>query len=134
MFYPNNDRINNYEILDKRPHSSTFYRMIITNVEQNRSISKVINIDRDIDVLTLEKMYPNPTKGELIVQMKTRIGIDLNISIKNLLNQEVYTETILPNDNDFVKNLDLTNFDRGLYFLTLNQGTRIIVKKLILEN
>lgn len=133
-FYPNNDRINTYEILDENPHKFTLYRMIITNSEHNRSISKIIEIDRGSDVLTLDKLYPNPTNGLLTVQMKTRKGIDLNISIKNILNQAVYNESIIPTDNALYRNLNLTNLDRGLYFLTLNQGTRIIVKKLLIED
>ena len=107
--------------------SPTWYYITSTPmVRMNFDPSSVITSvgDKLSDKLLI---YPNPSNGLINIELD-KLNF-YNISISNVLAKEVYNSTISAVNTT----LDLSNFDKGLYFVELNDGENIFTKKLIIE-
>ena len=73
-------------------------------------------------------IYPNPTKGLLIIETKEIIK---NISIINTLGNELI---LVDNNNDLTrKKLDLASFAKGIYFIKIELSNQIINYRIVLQ-
>lgn len=107
--------------------SPTWYYITSTPmVRMNFDPSSVITSvgDKLSDKLLI---YPNPSNGLINIELD-KLNF-YNISISNILAKEVYNSTISAVNTK----LDLSNFDKGLYFIELNDGENIFTKKIIIE-
>ena len=77
----------------------------------------------DSNSLTKLTIYPNPVKDELIIE--TEQGGQIEIT--NLLG-EVVSKAFISRQKSTINTAD---FSAGVYFLKLNTGREIIVKKII---
>ena len=96
--------------------SPTWYYITSTPmVRMNFDPSSVITSvgDKLSDKLLI---YPNPSNGLINIELD-KLNF-YNISISNILAKEVYNSTISAVNTT----LDLSNFDKGLYFIELNDG------------
>jgi hypothetical protein len=96
--------------------------MVRMNFDPSSVITSVV--DKLSDKLLI---YPNPSNGLINIELD-KLNF-YNISISNVLAKEVYNSTISAVNTT----LDLSNFDKGLYFVELNDGENIFTKKLIIE-
>ena len=107
--------------------SPTWYYIVSTPmVRMNFDPSSVITSvgDKLSDKLLI---YPNPSNGLINIELD-KLNF-YNISISNILAKEVYNSTISAVNTT----LDLSNFNKGLYFIELNDGENIFTKKIIIE-
>jgi hypothetical protein len=74
---------------------------------------------------------PNPTNGQFKLDIVADQG-NYELSVTNIVGQEVYTENVSIS-NTLTKTFDLSTFDKGMYFITLNNGTTRKVEKVILK-
>ncbi|MCX6297421.1 MAG: T9SS type A sorting domain-containing protein [Bacteroidetes bacterium] len=89
-----------------------------------------IGLETDIEEISESPIavYPNPFTSEIILSSKTSYS-DLSVIIYNSLGQSVYTSTL--NLYGQIK-VDLPPFEKGMYFLQINSGSRnILSQKLI---
>ena len=76
-------------------------------------------------------VYPNPTKGNVFVDLNQFEGINMNIQLINNLGQVV--------ENRFVSNsksivaLDVSNNSKGIYYLKLQSDNHSKTYKMIIE-
>jgi 3D (Asp-Asp-Asp) domain-containing protein len=77
-------------------------------------------------------LYPNPTYGNITLELNDVLIDKYSISVKNLLGQEIYSvEKIV---NGFMKqNIDLSNYSRGSYLVTVKNSVTSISQKIIIE-
>ncbi|MCB0805999.1 MAG: T9SS type A sorting domain-containing protein [Bacteroidales bacterium] len=78
-------------------------------------------------------VYPNPNSGIFTVEFSTVLKDNVTIKVLNTLGKVIYSEENLESTGNFSKTLDLSNFDKGLYFLVLenyrgNTVNRIIIR------
>jgi hypothetical protein len=64
-------------------------------------------------------IYPNPTSGDLTVQLQN--VADATIAIYNTLGDKVYSAEIIKRDSYTVQ----TNFSSGIYFIEVNDGSKV---------
>ena len=76
------------------------------------------------DALTI---YPNPTKGVVILRIKTTEMQDIEIQIVNSIGQQVYNNDLNKHIGLFNEKIDLSSFCEGLYFakITTNKGQSV---------
>lgn len=76
--------------------------------------------------------YPNPNKGKLSINLSQAKFEDNETSIQffNELGQCVFKTTTF-NQQDLL--LDLTDYNNGIYFMRVSNGTKLISKKIILQ-
>lgn len=76
--------------------------------------------------------YPNPSEGDFTVRYESKSEDPIRISVKDISGREVYAETI--SAIGIVKRqIDLGDKPAGSYVLQLQQGKKIVSKKLIIQ-
>jgi len=67
-------------------------------------------------------VYPNPSNGVFYIDFKNEIN---NIKVVNMLGQVVYDEKVAVTAAGTVKNIDLSNFENGIYIVNVsnNEGS-----------
>ena len=99
----------------------------VTVTVENCNISSLQQEDELINDLTI---YPNPTKGVLNVNLSS-INNDLNLVLINLNGSVVYSNKMDSNQGELSKQLDLSRFAKGVYFVRLFNSNTNMVKKVI---
>ena len=79
-------------------------------------------------------IYPNPTLKVVVIQYENHSGNrDLTVNILNMTGQKLFSETYSDFSGTFSKQLDLSKFAKGVYFIELRSGDAVETKKIILE-
>lgn len=75
---------------------------------------------------------PNPAIDEinLIIEAKEP---EIVVSIVSLEGKSIYSKTYQNDSNKFFAKINLSNQSSGMYFITINDGRRILTKKIILK-
>lgn len=89
-------------------------------------ISNNISVDETNEVAF--NVYPNPSTG-LVKVVTNNNGYEQNISIKNILGQEVMNMVSTNETED----LDMTSYRKGIYFLTVTNGDSQVTKKVTIQ-
>lgn len=92
--------------------------------------SGFLGVSPSMDVTELD-VYPNPTSGELIIQIP-EVMSDFNVSIHNQLGQNVFNQDVTNNNtqNYFV---DITDVENGIYFVTVQNNSAVYQMKVVKE-
>lgn len=72
--------------------------------------------------------YPNPTNGKLFIDLHETI--DGNLTLTNVLGQNVYSSEITGN-NGSIRKIDISNLPQGIYFLRIESGGQVLTKKVM---
>jgi hypothetical protein len=78
-------------------------------------------------------VYPNPSKDVFNISFNSDEIQDLTIRILNVMGAEVYREDKQEFVGEYIKQVSLDNFGKGIYFLEIQTGDDIINKKIILK-
>ncbi len=100
--------------------------------EKNNKIRKItprnLGVSKnDISNNTI-KIYPNPTRGLLNIDVKD-FSTTAQLTITNLLGKILYSKKI----QTTTTTIDTSTFTKGIYFVTLEDGTKKSTKKVIVE-
>jgi uncharacterized protein (TIGR02145 family) len=77
-------------------------------------------------------IYPNPSKGNLLVDFRMQGKQKVEIKISNLFGQQIFCEFIKPGENHQHK-ISLENYAYGIYYLQLVSDNQTISKKIIIS-
>lgn len=75
-------------------------------------------------------IYPNPTNGMFNIDFKNEIN---KIRVSNILGQVLYDENVLDSAPGTTKNIDLSSFENGTYFVNVSNEKGISNYKVVLE-
>jgi hypothetical protein len=82
--------------------------------------------------LTDFSLYPNPNNGNFTVQFSSETSSDVNVTVHDLRGRQVYTKSF-QNNGLFNQELKLNNTSSGIYLVTVQDGNRKEVKKIVVE-
>ena len=103
---------------------------IVTNQTLNTYTSKYTITD--IGNTTFENqnisIYPNPTRGLIYISC-AKPGTNTKIEVLNSLGQLIFTKQI----NSQTTSIDLSSQNKGLYFIKVQTGNEVVVKKVIIK-
>lgn len=77
-------------------------------------------------------LYPNPNKGNFTVQFDCDSTKVVEVEVHNILGEKVYARTF-DKAPYFYQNIQMQNTTAGLYLVTVTNGDRRIVKKIIVN-
>ena len=78
-------------------------------------------------------VYPNPTRGNLNIEFEN-VGKKINsVSIVNVLGDKIYNERLELNTFKYSRQIDLSNYSNGIYFVRFKMSDGFVTKKLILQ-
>ncbi len=78
-------------------------------------------------------VYPNPTNGEFTLSINNANFSNITISIVDIHGKVVYNEMNVTIAQDFIKQINVSDLARGVYFVKLNNGSDISTQKLIIQ-
>lgn len=77
-------------------------------------------------------LYPNPNKGNFNIQFTSKSSSGVKVSVHDLLGKKLF-ENEFENNTNFNENIQLKNVQPGLYLLTVMDGERKEVRKIVIE-
>jgi subtilisin-like proprotein convertase family protein len=77
-------------------------------------------------------MYPNPTKGSFTIQMGQTLSEKINIGVYDMSGRLVFDKNYTSNGS-LEETITLNSLQSGVYLVSVTDGTRKEVKKLIVE-
>jgi hypothetical protein len=135
------DANGNIILIDNRlvddPTSDTWY--MLSAIDSNGCVSREdiwVYVDSCVSGLNEEllsniNIYPNPSTGLFTVEFKRVKENNSNISIVNSIGNVVFSEKLII--GEFSKQIDLSNFSKGIYLIELQTEIGIYKKKIILQ-
>lgn len=78
-------------------------------------------------------IYPNPTDGKVLLVYDGLPQQSMEVSVVNVLGQEVLSRVYATVDNTFKANLDLSTFTAGIYLVHISFGDKTITKKVVVQ-
>ncbi|MCW3103351.1 MAG: hypothetical protein JWO09_1791 [Bacteroidetes bacterium] len=104
----------------------------------SNSVTQVINVADctgidEIEGLSGVTVYPNPTSGMFSIAMLNANFSELSISITDIQGKEVFSFSDKNIAGDYNKQIDLEGLAKGIYYIRLNSGEELKIKKLIIN-
>ncbi len=96
----------------------------------NINLTGVTGLSKETEANNSPVIYPNPSTGIFNVQWLAN-GNTSTIEVKNVLGQIMYSEKLNGLSGDITKNLDMSSFGKGVYFISLKTADSETVKKVI---
>jgi len=101
--------------------SQTNIEDCVTGVETNFQTENVI-------------VFPNPSKGLFTISLNNlNFSNNLRILIHNIEGREIYKEKLNVPDTKLEKQIDLTGFSSGTYFLNINSKNKYYRAEIIIK-
>ena len=80
----------------------------------------------------ITNVFPNPTSNNITVEYSLGENDNGSINVVNLLGEKMYTVPINFKTKGIYKTyIDVSNYAKGIYFVTLNSNTRVSQKKFV---
>ena len=109
------------------------YSVTITDDNNCEEIIEVIvegvTAAADLDIVSSFALSPNPTNGQFLLDVSLSQTSNINLTIYNILGQNVYTSTY--RGQEIFDRLDLSNHPSGTYYVRLYNETGQVTKKLV---
>jgi hypothetical protein len=93
--------------------------------------SIISNIDDNINEGKLY-IYPNPTYGNITIDLRNTTTDNYVITVSNILGEEVYSYQAFVN-GAFKKNVDLSSFAKGVYLLNISNSSSSVTERIVVE-
>ena len=125
----NSATINTYTFTDTYPSQVNYYRLNQTDFDGTINYSNIIEISLDEENISV---YPNPNNGEFTVSFKSQASSFLyGIQVYNSIGVQVYSTNRTSIGKTLQKQVDLSNFPAGIYFVTVTIGEQQAIHKVI---
>jgi PKD repeat protein len=94
-----------------------------------------VNICTSIKEINIEKIsiYPNPNSGIFTVKLNEDFGENVTIKVLNSMNSVVFEKKNADVNSGFTTDLDLSNLNKGLYFLVIESYQGNTVQRIIIR-
>ena len=77
-------------------------------------------------------LYPNPNNGEFNIKLVSNSTDGINVQVSDIGGRRVYDKTFA-NTNIFEQNITVDNLNTGIYLVTVSDGIKKIVKKIVVK-
>ena len=106
---------------------------VLTSVTFNLCRTEMVPVlESETFGLTDFSLYPNPNNGTFTVQFSSETSNDVNITVHDLRGRQIYTKAF-QNNGLFNQELQLNNTSSGIYLVTVQDGNKKEVKKIVVE-
>ena len=78
-------------------------------------------------------IYPNPSRDVFNISFTSEEIQDLRVRVLNVVGEEIVVEDLQQFVGEYVKQVDLNTYSKGIYFLEIETQKGVINKKLILQ-
>ena len=94
-----------------------------------------VSVDENTEntIFSVAQNHPNPAEGITSILVTTETSGDLNLKINNILGQVVYEQSVNNKALGHTFECNVSGFESGVYFYTVEIGGRSITKKMIVR-
>jgi hypothetical protein len=113
--------------------------LTVTDGIDNQSITLedyiTVNTCTGVDENNFPKisLHPNPNNGIFTVEIQNVLSNFVTIKVLNTLSNVVYVEENIRVSGDFAKTINLSNLDKGLYFLVIENYQESTINRIIIR-
>lgn len=129
----NNNEIKSYNLKDYKIKETTYYRL--KQVKKNKSFlySKIVSAQSLNENDKIIKIYPNPTKDQINVDVICKDKNDIKISLIDNFGNEYFVSSTGVDSGQSSLLINLNNFDAGMYLLkiTFEKSGKTEIQKII---
>jgi Secretion system C-terminal sorting domain len=89
------------------------------------------------EIHTLSFSYnlsPNPANNVLNIDIRSAFHKDVNVTITNTMGQVVYSEIASTVNTDHFSKVNTSNFQAGVYFITMNDGKDKVTSRVMISH
>lgn len=105
-----------------------YYRLKNFDFDGQESVSKVLSVKlRNGNSININGIYP----AESILALSANENTEANISIMTIDGQILSSQAMELNKGYNKANIDLSNLNRGLYFVVIRTGNEVVTKKFV---
>ncbi|PKP43649.1 MAG: hypothetical protein CVT95_12000, partial [Bacteroidetes bacterium HGW-Bacteroidetes-12] len=129
----NSNNINSYFFRDMNALDGiSYYRLKQTDFNGNFEYFhiEVVNCVNSTNGISL---YPNPANNEFTIQLEGEKGNEISIEMYNSIGQQVMSKIFILQDKFFSEQIDVNEFDQGIYFVNIKTGNLLTSRKLIID-
>ena len=77
-------------------------------------------------------LYPNPNNGNFTIQFNSNTGNEIKVNVHDVRGREIFAKSY-NNNGLFNESLELNNVQSGVYLVTVQDGARKEVKKIVVQ-
>ena len=77
-------------------------------------------------------LYPNPNNGSFTIQFNSNSGSEIKVNVHDVRGREIFAKSY-NNNGLFNESLELNNVQSGVYLVTVQDGARKEVKKIVVQ-
>jgi Secretion system C-terminal sorting domain len=119
-----------YSFTDKGPLSINYYRLRQMDNDGKETVSKVVTVNLQQKGFSV-KAYPNPFRGNLMLDLSTDKKTDVTIELIDILGRHVYQSKAENTEGVVFMPLSTEGLANGTYFLKVSDGQQTIQQKVI---
>ena len=93
----------------------------------------LIKIESENSTIDNLSIYPNPSRDVFNISFVSEEKQNLRVRILNVIGEEVYKEDLQQFIGEYVKSINLEQYNKAIYFLEIETEDGVINKKLILQ-
>jgi hypothetical protein len=123
------------QTFDASLYKGSTVTVIVTNSDgctSETSADAVVGLSEIQNTLNNVKVYPNPNNGLFDINFNAATSATYDVKVTNVIGQTLVTKTVNVSGNMNI-NMDITSFNKGLYFVTISSQGEDNVYKLIVE-
>ncbi|MAY84998.1 MAG: hypothetical protein CMP59_12785 [Flavobacteriales bacterium] len=121
----------NIQFINEAGNGRWISNLVITGIRFNGQFA--VGIEDQAEEAKVDfNVYPNPNNGLFTMKVSSNVATTYTMNVRNMVGQTVMSEAINVNGNT-VKQMDLTSFDKGVYFVTLENGEDRLVRKVVVK-
>ena len=127
----NSKRINTSSITKEVADLKTEVFILDRTSNMYLEFAEKIGISND-ELLILEELqiFPNPNDGFFTIRFKEQPGATVDVAIYDLTGKAVFSDQIEGDDQVYIQDVDITNREKGIYFLLLKQNDASQTRKI----
>jgi len=92
----------------------------------------VATLGRDNFEFASLNLYPNPNKGNFTIELESDSNSDIKVSVADLRGRQIFDRKYA-NNGTFNQTINLENTQSGVYLVTITDGVKKTVKKIVIE-
>ncbi|MQP24433.1 T9SS type A sorting domain-containing protein [Flavobacterium sp. LMO8] len=96
------------------------------------TIQPLSSEDNEIKISDLA-IYPNPNNGNFNIQFTSTSSNEIKVNVHDLRGREIFNKSYNNNNGLFNESLQLENVQSGVYLVTVQDGARKEVKKIVVQ-
>ena len=77
-------------------------------------------------------IYPNPNNGNFNIQFNSNSGNEISVEVHDMRGRSIYNKSYT-NNGLFNESLQLNNAQAGVYLVTVQDGSKKEVKKIVVQ-